>query len=455
MKTSPAAPLINELSLQRRQASSYSLWRRAQSLTLTSPAAPLIDELSLQTGKRAPTIYQDESFTVLHIDGLLPTKLISLTSPSLYFKQMGSLIQFSLDELSLQSRQTSSYSLWRQAQSLTLTSPAAPLIDELSLQTSRRAPTIYQDEPFTVLHTDGLLPTKLISLTSPSLYFKQMGSLIQFSLDELSLQRRQTSSYSLWRQAQSLTLTSPAAPLIDELSLQTGRRAPTIYQDEPFTVLHTDGLLPTKLISLTIPSLYFKQMGSLIQFSFDELSLQRRQTSSYSLWRQAHSLTLTSPAAPLIDELSLQTGRRAPTIYQDEPFTVLHTDGLLPTKLISLTSPSLYFKQMGSLIQFSFDELSLQHRQASSYSLWRRAQSLTLTGPAAPLIDELSLQTGRRAPTIYQDEPFTVLHTDGLLPTKLISLTSPSLYFKQMGSLIQFSFDELSLQRRQASSHSL
>ena len=155
----------------------------------------------------------------------------------------------------------------------------------------------------------------------------------------------------------------------------TGRRAPTIHQDEPFTVLHTDGLLPTKLISLTSPSLYFKQTGSLIQFSL---------TSS-----------------------PFNTGRRAPTIHQDEPFTVLHTDGLLPTKLISLTSPSLYFKQTGSLIQFS--------------------------------LTSSPFNTGRRAPTIHQDEPFTVLHTAGLLPTKLISLTSSSLYFKQTGSLIQFS----------------
>ena len=128
---------------------------------------------------------------------------------------------------------------------------------------------------------------------------------------------------------------SPAAPLIDELSLQTGRRAPTVYQDEPFTVLHTDGLLPTKLISLTSPSLYFKQMGSLIQFSL---------TSS-----------------------PFNTGRRAPTIYQDEPFPVLHTDGLLPTKLISLTSPSLYFNADGLPHSILIDELSLQHKQTSSY----------------------------------------------------------------------------------------
>ena len=153
--------------------------------------------------------------------------------------------------------------------------------------TVRRAPTIYQDEPFTVLHTDGLLPTKLISLTSPSPYFKQMGSLIKFSL--------MSSPFNTGRRAPTLYEDEPSrslgrAQLLISLTsspFNTGRRAPTICQDEPFTVLHTDGLLPTKLISLTSPSLYFKQMGSLIQFSL---------TSS-----------------------PFNTGRRAPTLYEDEP----------------------------------------------------------------------------------------------------------------------------------------
>ena len=134
----------------------------------------------------------------------------------------------------------------------------------------KTSPVARSDEPFSILQTDGLPHSVLI--------------------DELSLQHRQMSSYSLWRQAQSLTLTSPAAPLTNELSLQ------------------------------------------------------HRQTSSYSLWRRAQSLTLTSPAAPLTNELSLQhrqtssyslwrraqlllsltsspvnIGRRAPTLYEDEP----------------------------------------------------------------------------------------------------------------------------------------
>ena len=173
------------------------------------------------------------------------------TSPSLYFKQTGSSLQISL-----------------------ASSP---------FNTGRRAPTTYQDEPFTVLHTDGLLPKKQISLTSPSLYFKQMGSFTQFSL---------TSS-----------------------PFNTGRRAPTIHEDEPFTVLQTDGLLPTNLIG--------------------ELSLQHRQTSSYYLSGRA---------------LHCTSHRRAPpqkTNLIDEPFSILQTDGLLHSVLI--------------------DELSLQHRQTSSY----------------------------------------------------------------------------------------
>ena len=196
----PHSVLIDELSFQHRQTSSYYSSGRALHCTSHRQAHPLLFLLTsspFNTGRRAPTIHQGEPFTVLHTDGLLPTKLISQTSRSLYFKQTGSLIQFSL---------TSS-----------------------PFNTGRRAPTIHQGEPFTVLHTDGLLPTKLISQTSPSLYFKQTGSLIQFSL---------TSS-----------------------SFNTGRRAPTIHQDEPFTVLHTDRLLPT------IP--------------INELSLQHRPTSSY------------------------------------------------------------------------------------------------------------------------------------------------------------------------------
>ena len=146
------------------------------------------------------------------------------------------------------------------------TSPAAHS-DELSLQHRRTISYIHNDESFTVLQTDGLLPTNLIdelsrtssycaTMTSPSLYFKQTDSSPQFSL---------TSS-----------------------PFNTGRRAPIAHNDEPISVFQTDGLLPTILI--------------------DELSLQHRQTSSY--------------------------------IQNDEPFTVLQTDGLLPTNLIDELSPT-------------------------------------------------------------------------------------------------------------------
>ena len=129
--------------------------------------------------------------------------------------------------------------------------------------------------------------------TSPSLYFKQTGSSLQISL---------TSS-----------------------PFNIGRRAPTIYEDEPFTVLQTDGLLPTNLI--------------------DELSLQHRESSSYCLSRRAQMLTQTSSP--------FNTGRRAPTF--------------------KTTSPSLYFKQTGSSIQLS--------------------------------LTSSPFNTGRRAPIVYEGEP--------------------------------------------------
>ena len=134
--------------------------------------------------------------------------------------------------------------------------------------------------------------------TSPSLYFTQTGSSLQFSL---------TSS-----------------------PFNTGRRAPTIYKDEPFTVLQKDGLLPTNLIDEALPS---TQADELLLFMKTSPSLYFTQTGS--------SLQISLTSSPF------NTGRRAPAIYKDEPFTVLHTDGLLPTNLI--------------------DELSLQHRQTSSY----------------------------------------------------------------------------------------
>ena len=93
----------------------------------------------------------------------------------------------------------------------------------------------------------------LFTLTSPLLHFKQTGSSPQFSL---------TSSL-----------------------LNTDGRALTIYVDEPFTALQTDGLLP---------------------------------------------ILTSSP---------LNSDGRAPTICIDEPFTATQTDGLLPTNFVDKLPP--------------------------------------------------------------------------------------------------------------------
>ena len=67
----------------------------------------------------------------------------------------------------------------------------------------------------------------------------------------------------------------------------------------------------------------------------------------YECFRHSSFIKM-SPAAHF-DELSLQHRQTSSYIHNDEPFTVLQTDGLLPTTFI--------------------DELSLQHRQTSSYCL--------------------------------------------------------------------------------------
>ena len=169
----------------------------------------------------------NEPFTALQTNGLPLTILIDelspqlkwtssyylrLTSPSLHFKQTGSLLRF--------------------------------LLTSSPLNTDGRALTIHSNEPFTEYQSDGLLLTIYIDelspqlrwtssyylrLTSPSLHFKQTGSLLQF-----------------------LLTSSP---------LNTDGRALTIRSDEPFTPYQTDGLPLTILI--------------------DELSPQHRWTSSY------------------------------------------------------------------------------------------------------------------------------------------------------------------------------
>ena len=326
---SPAAPLIDELSLQHRQTSFYYSSGRA---------------LHCTSHRRAPpheTHLIDEPTSILQTDGLHHSVLI--------------------DELSLQYRQTSSY--YSSGQALHCTS-------------HRRAPpheTHLIDEPASILQTDGLHHSVLI--------------------DELSLQHRQTSSY--YSSGRALHCTSH-------------RRAPpheTHLIDEPTSILQTDGLHHSVLI--------------------DELSLQHRQTSSYYSSGRALHYTSHRRAPPhktnLIDELSLQhrqtssyyssgralhctSHRRAPpheTHLIDEPVSILQTDGLHHSVLI--------------------DELSLQHRQASSYYSSGRALHCT---------------SHRRAPpheTHLIDEPTSILQTDGLHHSVLI--------------------DELSLQYRQTSSY--
>ena len=207
------------------------------------------------------------------------------------------------------------------------------------------------DEPFTAYQSNGLLLTILndelspqhrwtssyyLRLTSPSLHFKQTGSLLLFALTSPLLHISQTGSF-----LQFLLTSSP---------LNSDGRAPTIHSDEPFTALQTDGLLLTILIDelspqhrwtssyyirLTSPSLHFKQTGSFLQF-----------------------LLTSSP---------LNSDGRAPTFHSDEPFTAYQSDGLLLTILIDelspqhrwtssyylrLTSPLLHISQTGSFLQF-------------------------------------------------------------------------------------------------------
>ena len=119
--------------------------------------------------------------------------------------------------------------------------------------------------------------------------------------------------------------------------------------------------------------------------------------------------------------------------------------------LFTVTSPSLHFKQTGSLLQYLLT--------SSSFNSIRRAPLLfTIDEPYTALqTDGLLLQflltssplnTDGRALTIHSDEPLTALQTDGLLlqflltssPSTqtdellLFTVTSPSLHFKQTGS---------------------
>ena len=146
--------------------------------------------------------------------------------------------------------------------------------------------------------------------TSPSLYFKHTGSSLQISL---------TSS-----------------------PFNIGRRAPTIYEDEPFTVLQTDGLLPTKPILTNSP---FDAEGRAPTFTM-------RQTGS--------SLQFSLTSSPL------NIGERAPIDHTNEPFIVLRTDRLLPTILIDELSRHFPFDMYSRAL------INYIHWQVLTGSLQRR-----------------------------------------------------------------------------------
>ena len=85
---------------------------------------------------------------------------------------------------------------------------------------------------------------------------------------------------------------------------------------------------------------------------------------------------------------------------------------------LRLTSPSLHIKIDGLLPTILIDELSPQHGWTSSYYLRLTSPSLHFkqTGSFLQLLLTSSpLNTDGRALTIYDDEPFTALQTDGLL----------------------------------------
>ena len=147
--------------------------------------------------------------------------LFTVTSPSMHFKQTGSLLQF--------------------------------LLTSSPLNTDGRALTIHSDDPFIEYQLDGLLLTISIDelspqlrwtssyylrLTSPSLHFKQTGSLLQF-----------------------LLTSSP---------LTTDGRALTIHSGEPFTALQTDRL--PYIIRIDEPFTPYQSDGLLLTISIDELS---------------------------------------------------------------------------------------------------------------------------------------------------------------------------------------
>ena len=110
----------------------------------------------------------------------------------------------------------------------------------------------------------------------------------------------------------------PLTILIDELSPQhSWTSSLTITIDEPFTALQADGLPP--IIRIDEPFTPYQSDGLLLTISIDELSPQLRWTSSYYL-------RLTSPS--------------------------LHFKQTGSLLLFALTSPLLHISQTGSFLQF-------------------------------------------------------------------------------------------------------
>ena len=183
------------------------------------------------------------------------------------------------------------------------------------------------------------------------------------------------------------------------------------------------------------PPLHFRQTGSSPQFSLTSSppNIDGRALTIYIDEPLLHFKQTGSSLQFLLTSSPLNTDGQALTIYVDEPFTALQTDGLLPTILI--------------------DELSSQHRRASSYYL--RLTSPLLHFKQTGSSPQFSLtssppNTDGRALTIYIDEPLLHFKQTGFFLQFL--LMSPPLHFKQTGS---FLIDEFSPQYRRTSSHYL
>ena len=140
---------------------------------------------------------------------------------------------------------------------------------------------------------------------------------------------------------------------------------------------------------MTSPSLYFKHTGSSLQISLTSSPLNTGGRALRSQRRALHcALNRRAPPYYSIDELSLQYRRTSSYIHTDKPFTILQTDGLLPTILLTsspfntggqaptftATSPSLYFKQTGSSLLFSLT--------SSPFNTDGRAHTFTPTSPS-------------------------------------------------------------------------